>query len=154
MKKSNILLAVVLLLSINYAAVADRQLDVSETLQILQQLSSQPRKTWIPAGTIEATREEYRGPKTTESTKIKNQIGQKIAEYQSNPAKPELTENMQKMRIDAIPFNVRYELTNEYTMSSAVTIRFDGDRFYWEINMESRSDSVKPEKDLAGKFMN
>lgn len=57
------------------------------------------------------------------------------------------------MKLDAIPFNVRHELSNEYTMNSTVTIRFDGDRFYWEIDVDSRTDSVKPGTDLAGNFM-
>jgi len=153
MKIKNITLAVVLLLSVSCAAFADRQMDRPEILQILQQLTSQPKKTWIPAGTIKATREEYRAPKVTDSIEIKNQISQKIAEYQSNPNKQELTKNLQKMKFDAIPFNVRYELANEHTMNSTVIVRFDGDRFYWEINVDSRTDSVKPDKDLAGNFM-
>ena len=153
MKKKHTLLAVALFLYVSCIAFADRELDRTETLQILEQLTSQPKKTWIPTGTIEATREEYRAPKTTDSDEINNRIGEKIQAYQSNPDKPELTENLQKMKLDALPFNVRYRLSNEYTMNSTVTVRFDGDRFYWEINVESRTDSVKPNKDLAGNFM-
>jgi len=153
MKTKHILLAVAFLLSVSCAAFADRELDRTETLQILEELTSQPRKTWIPAGVIEATHEEYRAPKITDPNEINNRIGEKIQAYQSNPDKPELTENLQKMKLDAIPFNVRYKLSNEYTMNSTVTVRFDGDKFYWEINVESRTDSVKPNKDLAGNFM-
>jgi hypothetical protein len=153
MKTKYFVSALVLLLSINLAAFADRQLDRAETLQIFQQLTSQPKKTWIPAGSIEATHEEYRAPKTTDSIEVNNQVSQKIAEYQNNPNKRELTENLQKMKLDAIPFNLRYELSNEYMMSSVVTVRFDGDRFYWEINVNSRTDSVKPGKDLTDNFM-
>ena len=54
MKTKNILLAVVFLLSVSCAAFADRELDRAEILEIFQQLTSQPKKTWIPAGTIEA----------------------------------------------------------------------------------------------------
>jgi hypothetical protein len=57
------------------------------------------------------------------------------------------------MRLDAEPFNARYRLSNEYTMSSTAIVKFDGVRFYWEINTTSRTDSVKPGKDLAGNFM-
>ncbi len=153
MKTKNILLTVLFLLSVSCAAFADRELDRTEILEIFQQLTSQPRKTWISAGTIEATREEYKAPKTTDRNEINNRIGEKIQAYQSNPDKPELTENHQKMKLDAIPFNVRYRLSNEYTMNSTATVRFDGDRFHWEINVESRTDSVKPNKDLAGNFM-
>jgi len=153
MKTKNILLVVLFLLSVSCAAFADRELDRTEILQIFEQLTSQPRKTWIPAGTIEATREEYKAPKTTDRNEINNRIGEKIQQYQSNPDKRELTENLQKMKLDALPFNVRYRLSNEYTMNSTVTIRYDGNRFYWEINVDSRNDSVKPSKDLAGNFM-
>jgi len=153
MKTKHILLAVALLLPISRAAFADRELDRAETLQIFERLTSQPRKAWIPAGTIEATREEYRAPKITDPNEINNRIGEKIQAYQSSPDKRELTDNLQKMKLDAIPFNIRYELSNEYTMNSTVIVRFDGDKFYWEINVESRTDSVKPKKDLAGNFM-
>jgi len=153
MKTKHILLAVALLLSVSCAAFADRELDRTETLQILEELTSQPKKTWIPAGMIEATHEEYRAPKITDPNEINNRIGEKIQAYQSNPDKPELTENLQKMKLDAIPFNVRYKLSNEYTMNSTVIVRFDGDRFYWEISADSRTDSVKPNKDLTGNFM-
>ena len=153
MKTKYFVLAIVLSLSVSCVAFADRQLDRAEILQIFGKLTSQPRKTWIHAGTIEATHEEYRAPKTTDLNEINNQINEKIQEYQSNTIKRELTDNLQKMKLDAIPFNVRYRLSNEYTMNSTVVIRFDGDRFYWEIKANSRTDSVKPGAELEGNFM-
>ncbi|NQT02941.1 MAG: hypothetical protein HQ580_13015 [Planctomycetes bacterium] len=145
--------AILLSLAISCIAFADRQLDRAEILQIFEKLTSQPRNTWISAGTIEAAHEEYMAPKITNVTEIDNQILETIKEYQSNPNKRELTEELQKMRLDAIPFNVRYRLSNKYTMNSNVDVRFDGDRFYWEINVSSRTDSVKPGASLAGNFM-
>ena len=153
MKAKHFVLAIILLLSVSCVTFADRQLDRAEILQIFEKLTSQPRKTWIPAGTIEATHEEYRAPKTTNLNEINNRINEEIQEYQSNPNKRELTEDLQKMRLDAIPFNVRYRLSNEYTMNSIVVVRLDGNRFYWEINVNSRADSVKPPADLLGNFM-
>jgi len=153
MKTKQILSAVVFFLSFSCAAFADRELDRTEILQVFERLTSQPKKTWIPAGTIEAIHEEYRAPKTIDPNDINNQISKKIQEYQSNPDKRELTENLQKMKLVAIPFNVRNELSSEYTMNSTVSVRFDGDRFYWEISVDSREDSVKPGADLAGNFM-
>jgi hypothetical protein len=143
----------VLVQFINCVAFADRPLDRTEILQIFRKLTSQPRKTWIPAGTIEATHEEYKAAKTTDPEEMNTQINQAIQKYRDNPNKRELTEDLQKMRLDAIPFNVRYKLSNEYTITSSVTVRFDGDRFYWEINVDSRTDSIKPGKDLEGNFM-
>lgn len=153
MKTRNACLAVVVLLSIDCAALADRVLEKTEILQILQQLTSRPRTTWIPEGTIEATHEEYRAPKTTDPGEIRAEISRRIQEYQSNPNKRELTESLQKMRLDATPFSVRYELGNEYTMNSGVVVKFDGDKFYWETNVDSRSDSVVPSVELQGNFM-
>ncbi len=153
MKTRHFIVAIIFLLSAGSVAFADRTLERAEILQIFQQLTSQPRKTWIPAGTIRATHEEYRAPKTTDPNDINSRITEKIAEYQNNPQKRELTGDLQKMKLDAIPFNVRRELSNEYLMSSSVIVKFDGERFYWEINADSRTDSVEPGKDLADNFM-
>jgi hypothetical protein len=81
------------------------------------------------------------------------QIDKEIQRYQRDANKRELTEELQKMRLDAEPFNARYRLSNEYMMDSTVIVKFDGSRFYWEIYTNSRTDSVKPGKDLAGNFM-
>jgi hypothetical protein len=153
MKTKDIILPVLLLLSLCGVAFADRQLERTEILQIFQKLTSQPKKTWISAGTIEARHEEHRAPKTMDADVVNGQINKEIQRYQSNPNKRELTQELQKMKIDAIPFNTRYRLSNEYTMSSTAIVKFDGDRFYWEINVNSRADSVKPETALAGNFM-
>ena len=153
METKRILLAVALSLFVSYATFANRTLERAEILDIFEQLTSQPRKTWIPAGTIEATHQEYKAPKTTDQKEINNQINKKLREYPSNPNKRELTKNTQKMKLYAIPFNTRYKLSNEYTMNSSVIVRFDGERFYWEINVDSRTDSVKPGKKLKDNFM-
>lgn len=153
MKTVNFTPVAVFLLCISGIAFADRSMDRAEILQIFQKLTKQPRKTWIPAGTIEATRKEYRAPKVVSADVLSRQIKERIQLYQNNKDKRELTEELQKMRLDAEPFNARYELFNEYTMDSTVVVKFDGVRFYWEINVDSRTDSVKPGRDLAGNFM-
>ena len=43
------------------------------------------------------------------------------------------------MKLDAIPFNVQYKLANEYSMSSREVVKYDGERFYWEITVNSRT---------------
>jgi hypothetical protein len=153
MKTRNIALPVLLLLSLSGVAFADRPLERTEILQIFQKLTNQPRKTWIPTGTIEATHNEYTASKTTDANVVNDQINKEVQRYQSDLNKRELTEELQKMRLDAEAFNARYKLSNEYTMSSTAIVKFDGDRFYWEINVNSRTDSVKPSKDLSGNFM-
>jgi hypothetical protein len=153
MKTVSIIVKIVLILYANSVALADRALDRAEILKIFDKLTNQSRKTWIQMGILEATHEEYRAPKTTDPDEINRQISQEIQEYQSNPNKRELTEELQKMKLDAIPFNVRYRLSNESRMNSTAIVRFDGDRFYWEINVSSRIDTIKPGADLAGNFM-
>ena len=153
MKTRNFTPIAVFLLCVSGVAFADRPMDRAEILQIFQKLTSQPRKTWIPAGTIEATHKEYKAPKVINSDALNGQIKERVRLYQNNKNKRELTEELQKMRLDAEPFNARYELFNEYTMSSTTVVKFDGNRFYWEIDVNSRTDSVKPGKDLAGNFM-
>jgi len=153
MKIRHIISALLSLLFVSCPTFADRQLDRAEILQIFQRLTNQPRKAWIPTGTIEAIHEEYRAPKTTDPNEVKRQIDEAVREYQNDPNKRELTEHHQRMKLDAIPFDVRYKLSNEYMMDSTVVVKFDGNRFYWEINVQSRTDSVKPDKDLEGNFM-
>jgi hypothetical protein len=153
MKTKHFTVVSILLLLVSCAAFADKPLDRAEILQIFQQLTNQPKKTWIPAGIIKATHEEYSAPKTTDPNEINSQIEEEIAEYQKRANKQEPTEDSQKMKLDAIPFNVRHKLSNEYTMNSSVVVKFDGERFYWEINVDSRTDSVRPGKDLADNFM-
>ncbi len=153
MKTRNFTPIAVFLLCVSGVAFADRPMDREEILQIFKKLTSQPRKTWIPAGTIEAAHKEYRSPKIMKADALNAQVNKEIQRYQSETNKRELTEELQKMRLDAEPFNARHRLSNEYTMNSTVVVKFDGSRFYWEINANSRTDSVKPGKDLADNFM-
>ena len=139
-----------ILLLLSTAAFADRALDRADVLEIFQTLTSHPRKTWIPSGEIHATHLEYRVAKTTDENVIINKIDQEKSAYLAKANKLELTEKLQQMRLEAIPFNVRYELSNEYTMNSDVVIRYDGTNFYWEINTRSREDSIKPPPELSG----
>jgi len=76
-----------LLLTCGFAC-AGRQLDKAEILQIFKTLTEQPRRTWIPTGTIKATHHEYKS-------------------------------------------------SNGYVIDSNVAVKYDGDKFYWEINMDS-----------------
>jgi hypothetical protein len=135
------------------SAFADGPLERNEVLQIFQTLTSNPQQTWVQAGTITANHQEYQAAKTTDVNEIRRQTKEAISEYRNNTYKRELTDDEQLMALDAIPFNTRYKLTNEYTMNSVALVKYDGTRFYWEINVTSRQDSVKPDKKLAGNYM-
>ena len=153
MVSKRIVIGITILLCVSCVAFAERTLDRTEILEIFDELTSQPRMTWISAGTIEAVHDEYRAAKTTDQAKISSQINRDIREYQTNSSKVELTEELEQMKLEAIPFNVRYELSNEYSMNSYVVLKYDGERFSWKISVNSRTDSVVPGKDLEGNFM-
>jgi hypothetical protein len=153
MRSCTILLTIIVSTCLTTAAWAQKTLSSAETQQILQQLTSQPRNAWVPAGTIQATHQEYGAAKTTDAAVIRSEIDKAVQEYQNNANKREKTAAVQKAALDAIPFNVRYKLSNEYSMGSRVTARYDNGRFYWEINVDSRQDSVQPDATLAGNSM-
>ncbi len=132
---------------------AQRTLEQAEVLKIVEKLTSSGRETWIPAGTIEATHQEYKAPRTMDEASITREIEEKTSDYESSADKAQRSEELQKMYLEAIPFNVRYELSNESSMTSSVVLKYDGDRFYWEVTISSRSDSVTPSADLAGNSM-
>jgi Tfp pilus assembly protein PilP len=153
MRTTKILLTVAAALCLSPTAWGQRTLSSGEIQQILQQVTSRPRNTWLPAGTIQAVHQEYSAPKTTDPTTIRNETDKAVRDYQNNPNKKEKTPTLQKMKLDAIPFNVKYKLSNESAQSSHVTVKYDNGRFYWEINVDSRQDSVVPDASLAGNDM-
>jgi len=102
MKKRNFVLAVILLFFAQDFALADRQLDKAEILQVFKTLTSHPSKTWIPIGTIEATHREYKS-------------------------------------------------SDGYVIDSNVVVKYDGDRFYWEINVDSHTKQTEPQGSPHGK---
>lgn len=148
-RKTNTLLILICLSMVGIAR-GQRLLDRNEILQIFQTITAQPARTWIPAGAIEAIHTQYRAPKTTDEATIVSRIDKEIQEYREEPHKLELTSELQQRKLEAIPFNVRYEQANEYTMQSQVIVRYDGNRFYWEINVISRDDSITSPVNLAG----
>jgi hypothetical protein len=153
MKTTSVLCALVASLCLPPAAFSQTTLDKAKTQDILKQLTSQSYTTWVSAGAIEATHQEYGAAKITDSATIKAEIDNAIRQYQQNTNKRELTPELQQEALDAIPFNVRYKLANEYTMTSRHVVKYDGKRFHWEINVSSRTDSVKPEATLAENSM-
>lgn len=132
---------------------AQSTLEKSEALEIIEKLIDAGRDTWIPAGTIKATHREYKAPRTMDEAFIARTIQEKTSEYETTADKAQRSEELQKMYLEAIPFNVRYEMSNESSMTSSVVLKYDGDRFHWEVVILSRSDSVTPSADLAGNYM-
>jgi hypothetical protein len=150
MKRKHIILSLIIFFGIGNAAFADRTLGKTEILQIFQKLTDQPKTTWMAAGTIEAIHEEFVAAKTTDETEIQQAISKEIQTYQKNTNKIEVSTDLQIQKLAAIPFNIRYDLSNEYTMKSNVMLKYDGKRFFWEIDVDSRKDSVTLPTDLQG----
>jgi hypothetical protein len=96
MKIRNFVLVVILLFIAQDYAFAGGQLNRTEILQIFKTLTDQPKRTWIPSGTITATHYEYK-------------------------------------------------TSTGYMTESTVTVKYDGERFYWEINIDSRAKQAEPE---------
>jgi hypothetical protein len=148
-KKISILAVMVILVFSNRLLYGDKQLETSETLRIFQKLTSQSRLRWLSTGTIRANHKEYKAPKVVNSDETNKKVAKAVEQYLNDTNKRELTDELQKMKLDAIPFNTRYELLNEYTMDSETIVKIDGEKFYWEINTTSRVDLIKPD-DLTG----
>lgn len=139
-----------LVLFLDGAMAAERQLAREEILPILQTLSEKPRKFWITSGAMEATHSEYRAPKLENEGEIEALAQEELQAYIESPDKIEQSRKLQEMKCNAIPFNVRYRLANEHTMRSRHTIKVDNDKFHWQISVLSREDSIKPG---GGSFM-
>ncbi len=144
MKKEWLTLGFVIFLSFCTQVRADRVLNHEEMQQIFHSLIANQQKTWISAGTMEAMHQSYEAPKVVNPDEINQKIETALQEYANNSDKPEKSADMQQMAYDAIPFNIQYKYGNEYKMTAYETVKYDGTRFYWEINVTSRIDSVQP----------
>ncbi|MHC4265133.1 MAG: cysteine peptidase family C39 domain-containing protein [Planctomycetota bacterium] len=100
MKSRGIILLTALLGILNNSALANRQLETKEILQIFKTLTDQPRFAWIPYGTIQAQHQEY-------------------------------------------------NLQHGYASDSSVIVKYDGNRFYWEINTNSIDTIQADSKDQS-----
>lgn len=140
-----------LLISAN--AFSDRLLERGEILGLFNDLAASPANTWIPCGTIEADHVTRKYAEPIDPQALENEIRQRINRYIGSADKIERTESLQKMALDAIPFNTRYELQNEYTMTARETITYYKERFCNKIETLSRQDSIQPDLSLSGNYM-
>ncbi len=136
-----------------YGVFADRALDQGELAQLFTEITSPPRNTWISRGTIQAYHTTKKYVENVESVALESEIQQRITQYSQSDEKVEKAEYLQKMALDAIAFNTRYERINEYTMSAREAVTYDGQRFYWSIETLSRQDSIEADTVLAGNYM-
>ena len=139
---------VTLLLATTPVTHADRTLEKDEVQNLFDRLTKTACRSWITAGTVRASHTEYRAPRTTDTSAVEAQIKRELVSYENDLEKVQRSESLRKMKIDAIPFNVRYEWLNEHTMTTTETIASDGERFSWAIEVHSRKDSVQPDPDL------
>ncbi|UCD52925.1 MAG: hypothetical protein JSW27_09845, partial [Phycisphaerales bacterium] len=114
MKSKYVTTALIVTLCVAAVANGQRTLERTEALEILEKLASQRLTTWLPAGTIEARHQEFRAARVTSSAEIEAAIQSEIQAYQARADRIVKTEELQKLYLDAIPFNTRYRLANEY----------------------------------------
>jgi hypothetical protein len=152
MRVANSTMVLILAVAMGLPLYGQRSLNQAEIGEIVEELTRMGRQTWIPAGTIEGRHQQYRAPRTTDSALVDRSIEQAVSKHQNTPDKAEEAAQFQKMVLDAIPFNVEYELANESSMTTSEIVRYDGERFYWEVSVSSRSDSVTPSADLFGNY--
>ena len=124
---------------------AQTSLDKTSVQAVIDTLTQSPREVWLSQGTLKVTRTAYQAPRVTTESQIQSQIQQDLKDYDNNPDKPEQAPEWQTVRRDAIPFNTRYDLSNESTTQTTETIQVSGDKFYREVTILYRSDSVQPE---------
>jgi hypothetical protein len=140
---------IAVILSTTAGSYADSALSQSDAQGILHKLSATPTRTWISAGTIVATHEQYRAARMTDAAQVDAEVQRQVSELAANPSQyGQQSPDLQKLVAQALPFNVRYEMANEYTMTSNVTVKYDGDRFYWDVDVTSRNDSVSVPSDM------
>ncbi len=152
MRVVNSIIILILAVVMGLPAYGQMSLDQAEIGEIVEKLTSMGRQTWIPAGTIEGRHQQYKAARTTNSALVDRSIEEAISEYQNTADKAEESTEFEKMVLDAIPFNVEYELANESSMTTSEVVKYDGERFYWEVSVSSRSDSVTPSGDLFGNY--
>lgn len=140
-----------IILSFCSATFADRRLEQDEIRTALKQIVDNRHSTWIPYGTLNASHHEFRSPSMLDSNTVEKQIVEETEKLISE--QDHLDPWLQTKKVEAIPFNVRYKLSNEYAMDSNETIKYDGTRFFWLINTLSRTDSVKKSPELNGNFL-
>jgi len=133
---------------------AQRALTDAQVQDILNQLTSQPRKAWISAGTIAGYHYE-KLTKTPNEAKITEEIDSALRSYDRELATTvtKKATALQEAKRKAIPFNVRYRLADNYEMSTWEQVKCDGDYFTWEIKVNSRDDTMTPDADLAAKYV-
>lgn len=144
--------AIVILILAGGVLCADRELGRSEILALFAELTQTPCTGWIPQGTIEAVHNEYSPARNADPAALESLIRQEQEAYLTDEHKPEKADWLRKMRLDAIPFNVRAKYLNEWSMSTQDVLKFDGQRFYRELNVLSRQDSLKVPQELTGNY--
>ena len=153
MKLASVSLAVCLVLCAAITTRGQDRLESNDARQIVEELVSRRLTTWLPAGTVQAKHQRFRAARVTNTAEVDAAIQREIQGYEADASKLVRTEELQKDYLDAIPFNTRYQMANEYNMTSNETVEYDGSRFSWKVSVTSRSDSVRPGAELAGNPM-
>jgi len=145
--------AAVLTLVLAHISLADRVLDRAEILALFEARTAAGRLTWVESGVIRASHWEYRAAVQPDSQEVEQAVQHAVMEHRSGRTTVPLGAGLRKQLLDALPFNTQYRLSNESAMVSDVLLKYDGQRFFWQINLESRYDSLELPLALTGNPM-
>jgi len=146
--------AAVLTVVLASTGLADRALDRAEIMALFEARIAAGRLTWVESGVIRARHWEYHAATQPDAEKVEQAVQQAVLEHRSGVSSTSfLGANLRKQLLDALPFNTRYRLSNESAMASDVLLKYDGQRFFWQIDLESRYDSLELPPALTGNSM-
>jgi len=130
-------------------ATGQQILRQSELKAVIQQITKNPRQTWLGQGSLRVVHTRYQAPAIVDEQEMQAKIKEEIELYTSNTDKAQKTDDLQARFLEAIPFNTRYDLQNESTTVSTEYIQFSGNRFHREVVIDSHDDSVTPPPAIA-----
>jgi hypothetical protein len=130
-------------------ATAQSNLSQSDMEALIQELTENPRETWLTQGSLNAVCVTYRAPALQDEQTLQSIIAEKSKGYINNNNKAQSTPALQAQFLEAIPFNTRYGLQNESTRVTSEHIIVDGEKFHCETSISSHQDSLTPGPHLA-----
>ncbi len=133
-------LVVLVLIAIDVPGVT-QDVSSSEIDLILQVLTSRQQTSWLDKGSAQVIRTRYQAAKTDDLYLVEQKVLEARQQYLDNPRKIVQSEEGQMLKYEAIPFNVRYDMLNEWRMTTRYNIAVDGEKFLQESENISREDS-------------
>lgn len=130
-------------------AMANVDLSPQQMDDLLKELAGEPKAGWLDRGTIIAEHHSFGGAKVTDDDEIQNQVQENLTLKEQFLAGKELIGTYKQAELDAVEFNTRYALKNEFNQVSRQTVKYDGGKFLWQIEVLDRNDTVERPSHLS-----